>query len=318
MVTRMALWPDEYEGFRDEARTMAQTIAASYTVSFGDQPTDRDARVWAQREVLAAFEVRSPAGVDEDIAGVACRVFRPTVPARAVYLHLHGGAMMLGSPLLNDASNADLAERLALAVVSVDYRLAPEHPFPHGADDCLAVAAWLIEHAESWFGTGDLVIGGESAGAYFAALTLLRVRDELGAIGRFGGANLVFGAYDFGGTPASRGHRPSDVPDLLDPAGNAFIHECYLPGRSIEEARVPEISPIYASLHDLPPALFTVGSADHLLDDSLFMAARWQAYGSEAELAVYPDCGHGFTAFPMELAKRANERIDEFLVRSAG
>ena len=63
------------------------------------------------------------------------------------------------------------------------------------------------------------------------------------------------------------------------------------------------------------PALFTVGSADHLLDDSLFMAARWEAYGNESELAVYPDCIHAFTAFPTELGKRANERIDGFLER---
>jgi acetyl esterase/lipase len=264
------------------------------------------------------LEVPSPAGADEDIAGVPCRVFRPIVPPKAVYLHIHGGAMILGSPLLNDVANADLAERLGLAVVSVDYRLAPEHPFPAGSDDCLAVAAWLIEHAEAWFGSADLVIGGESAGAYYAALTLLRVRDEVGAIDRFQGANLMFGVYDLGGTPASRGHRPSDVPDILDLDTLSFIHECYLPGRSPEDARVPEISPLYADLGDLPPALFTVGSADHLLDDSLFMAARWAAYGNEAELAVYPDCVHAFTAFPIELAKRANERIDDFLGQAAG
>ncbi len=264
------------------------------------------------------MEVSSPAGDDEDIAGVPCRVFRPIVPPKAVYLHIHGGAMILGSPLLNDAANADLAARLGLAVVSVDYRLAPEHPFPAGSDDCLAVAAWLIEHAEAWFGSGGLVIGGESAGAYYAALTLLRVRDELGAIDRFQGANLAFGVYDLGGTPASRGHRPSDAPDILDLDTLSFIHQCYLPGRTPEDARVPEISPLYADLRDLPPALFTVGSADHLLDDSLFMAARWAVYGNEAELAVYPDCVHAFTGFPVELAKRANERIDDFLTRAAG
>ena len=68
----------------------------------------------------------------------------------------------------------------------------------------------------------------------------------------------------------------------------------------------------------MAPALFSVGHADHLLDDSLFMAARWQAYGNEAELAVYPDCIHGFTGFPMELAKRANLRIGELLARCFG
>src|SRR5439155_6829510 len=203
-------------------------------------------------------------------------------------------------------------------VGSVDYRLAPEHPFPAGSDDCLAVAAWLVEHAGSEFGSDRLLVGGESAGGYFAALTLLRVRDELGAIERFAGANLVFGVYDLGGTPATHGFRPTDLPDVLSVDTFPFVHECYLPGRTPDESRVPEISPLYANLHDLPPAVFTVGTADHLLDDTLFMAARWAAYGNEAELAVYPDCVHGFTGFPLELAKRANERIDEFFVRVVG
>ena len=95
-----------------------------------------------------------------------------------------------------------------------------------------------------------------------------------------------------------------------------FVNECYVPGRSLEQARDPAVSPLYADLAGLPPTLFTVGSADHLLDDSLFMAARWQAYGNDAELAVYPDCPHAFTAMPMELSKRANERIDGFLERT--
>jgi acetyl esterase/lipase len=314
----MALWPEEYEGLRQEARDMAGAIAEMLNVDGGQVTTDRDERVRMQREMLSALEVASPDGTDEEIAGVPCRVFRPTGPAAAVYLHFHGGAMMLGSPLMNDVGNADLASRLGLAVVSVDYRLAPEHPFPAGSDDCLAVARWLVEHAQSEFGTDRLVVGGESAGGYFAALTLLRVRDELGAIDRFVGANLVFGAYDLSGTPATHGFRPSDAPDVLTIDTFEFVHECYLPGRTREQTRVPEISPLYAQLHDLPPALFTVGTADHLLDDSLFMSARWAAYGNESELAVYPDCVHGFVGFPMELAKRANERIGEFLVRVVG
>ena len=309
----MTLWPEEYEGLRAEARAMATSIIEMIGADAGELPTDRDERVRQQREMLAPMEVASPDGVDREIAGVPCRVFRPSGPATAVYLHFHGGAMMLGSPLMNDLSNADLSARFGLAVVSVDYRLAPEHPFPAGSDDCLAVARWLVEHAESEFGTSRLLVGGESAGGYYAALTLLRVRDEVGAIDRVIGANLVFGVYDLSGTPSARGARPSDTPDVLPDHVAGFVNECYAPGRTGDELRVPEISPLFADLHDLPPALFTVGSADHLLDDSLFMAARWRAYGNEAELAVYPDCVHGFNGFPMELGKRANERIDEFL-----
>jgi acetyl esterase/lipase len=306
----MGLWPEEYEGFRDEARQMADSLRG-FLGGADEVPTDQAGRVAAMRTRLAALEVRSSAGTDEDIAGVPCRVFRPRRAPRGTYLHFHGGAMMLGSPLMNDTANADLCERLGVLVISVDYRLAPEHPFPAGSDDCLAVTRWALEHA-----AGPVVLGGESAGGYFAALTLLRVRDDLRALDRISGANLVFGVYDLGGTPTSRGARPTDIADVLEDSMFGFVNQCYIPGRSFEDARDPSISPLYADLTGLPPALFTVGSADHLLDDSLFMAARWQAYGNKAELAVYPDCLHGFTAMPTELSKRANERIDGFLERT--
>jgi acetyl esterase/lipase len=315
----MTLWPEEYEGLRDEARATAVSIAEMFGAGApATMPTDRDERVRMQREMMQALEVASPAGSNQTIAGVPCRVFRPERSARAVYLHFHGGAMMLGSPVMNDVSNADFASRFDLAVVSVDYRLAPEHPHPAGSDDCLAVARWVVEHGEAELGSPRILIGGESAGGYYAAMTVLRVRDELDAIDRVIGANLVFGCYDLSGTPSVRGARPSDVPDLLTDDLFEFVNGCFVPGLTPDECKVPSLSPLYADLHGLPPALFTVGSGDHLLDDSLFMAARWEAYGNECELAVYPDCIHAFSAFPTELSKRANERIDDFVTRVLG
>jgi acetyl esterase/lipase len=180
------------------------------------------------------------------------------------------------------------------------------------------VARWVVEHGEAEFGTPRILIGGESAGGYYAALTTLRIRDELDAIDRVIGANLVFGVYDLSGAPAFRGARPSDVPDILEDGLGEFVNACFVPGLTPDDCKVPSISPLYAELHDLPPALFTVGSADHLLDDSLFMAARWEVFGNDTELAVYPDCIHAFNAFPTELAKRANERIEAFFERVLG
>jgi acetyl esterase/lipase len=301
-------WPEEYEGFRAEARAVAESIRELYASGSGDGSGEPGNRVEAQRAMMAALETDAPDGADETIAGVPCRVFRREAP-RGVYLHFHGGAMVLGSPRMNDLDNARIASELDVAVVSVDYRLAPEHPFPAGSDDCLAVARALLEADDR-----PIVVGGESAGAYYAALTLLRVRDELGAVDRVRGANLVFGIFDLSGTPSNQlGSRPSDVPDILEDGTAGWVLEHYLPGRSAEDARAPDCSPLFADLQDLPPALFTVGSADHLLDDSLFMAARWQVWGSPSTLAVYPDCIHGFTGFPTELSKRANERITAFL-----
>jgi acetyl esterase len=317
----MKLWPDDYEDLRTEAREMGAMVAE--LLPHSDPAVIReDPTAWVERlrGSLAALEVVDPRAVEEDVAGVPCRVFRPDGPATAVYLDIHGGGMMIGSPKLDDTRNAAYMEQLGVAVVSVDYRLAPEHPYPAGSDDCLAVAAWLVDDAETAFGTPRLVIGGESAGGYYTALTLLRVRDELGpdAVARFLAANLIFGVFDIGFTPSQRGIRVSDAPDMLDVAGIEFFGDLYIPGMSEEDRRSPAVSPLYADLRGLPPAIFTVGTADHLLDDSMFMASRWAAAGNEAELAVYPDCGHGFTAFPTELAKRANERINAFLANALG
>src|SRR6185295_11290517 len=125
----------------------------------------------------------------------------------------------------------------------------PEHPHPAGPDDCLAVAAWVLEHGESELGSSRVIIGGESAGGYLAALVPLRIRDELDAIDRISGLNLVFGVYDWGRSPSQRGLRPHDGPDVLDPEGIRFFTDAYLPGLTPDERRDPGISPLYADLH---------------------------------------------------------------------
>jgi acetyl esterase/lipase len=201
-----------------------------------------------------------------------------------------------------DPRNLELSRRFALAVVSVGYRLAPEHPYPAGPDDGVAVASWLVEHGAKEFGTTRVVFGGESAGAYLAAAVLIRMRDELCAVERVIGANLLYGVYDWGRSPSQRGLRPRDGPDLLDPEGSVSA-EWYLPRRTDDERRDPTISPAFADLRGLPPALMSVGTADHLLDDTLILAARWAAAGNRTELFVAPDLPHGFPALPCQLTR---------------
>src|SRR5262249_12405727 len=169
-------------------------------------------RALQMREQFAKTYAPVPEVVVREIAGVPCRIFAPPGRARAVYLHFHGGGMILGAPEMNDPANLELARRFGLAVVSVDYRLAPEHPHPAGPDDGIAVAAWLLEHAERELGSARLLTGGESAGGYMAAAVLLRVRDELRAADRIDGANLVFGVYDRVRSPSQRRRRPPDRP----------------------------------------------------------------------------------------------------------
>jgi acetyl esterase/lipase len=112
-----------------------------------------------------------------------------------------------------------IADNTGQAIVAVEYRLAPEHPYPAGPDDCETAAAWLVQNAKKEFGTDALTIGGESAGGHLTAVTILRMRDRHGYTG-FRGANIVYGAFDLSLTPSHQvfvGHMRVFAP-VLSPA----------------------------------------------------------------------------------------------------
>src|SRR5580692_1178834 len=161
-------------------------------------------RAQARRAAESALVLRSEKGVDRMIATSAgplrLREFRPERVDGAM-LHIHGGGWMTGEPELTDLVNEALSAHLNLAIVSVDYRLAPEHPYPAGPDDCETAALWLIQNGGNEFGTEMLTIGGESAGGHLSAVTVLRMRDRYGYTG-FRGANFVYGAFDLSMTPS--------------------------------------------------------------------------------------------------------------------
>ncbi len=240
---------------------------------------------------------------------IPLRVIAPTTP-RGVYLHIHGGGWVLGGADMQDPMLERLADATGLAVVSVEYRLAPEHPYPAGPDDCEAAAAWLTHNAKAEFGSDALTVGGESAGGHLAAATVIRLRDRHGYT-NFRGANLVYGAYDMSMTPSQR--RFGETRLILRTSDIVQFANAFLP--AITDRRDPDISPLFADLHDLCPALFSVGTADALLDDTLFMHARWLAAGNRAELAIHPGGAHGFTLFPNKLAAQAEARMAAFLQR---
>jgi acetyl esterase len=240
---------------------------------------------------------------------IPLRVVAPEQP-RGIYLHLHGGGWVLGGADMQDPMLERIADNTGQAVVSVEYRLAPEHPYPSGPDDCEAAAVWLVQNGKKEFGTDALTIGGESAGGHLTAVTVLRMRDRHGFTG-FRGANMVYGAFDMSLTPSQR--QFGDTRLILRTIDIQQFANAFLP--TITDRRVPNISPLYADLKGLCPTLFSVGTKDALLDDSLFMHARWIAAGNEGELAIYPGGAHGFTLFPNDLSKAAAARMDAFLTR---
>ncbi|QBD79398.1 alpha/beta hydrolase [Ktedonosporobacter rubrisoli] len=258
-----------------------------------------------------AREARKPSGrlldrqVVESIAEadgrkVPVRIIKPKqAKPRGVYLDIHGGGFYLESAARGDTQNAHLADALGATVVSVDYRLAPENPWPAAPDDCATAAFWLVKQAKSLFGTTRLLIGGASAGSTLTMTSLLRLRDN-NLIAPFLGAVLQFGAYDLSGqTPGGRRY-----------ADEYFI-QAYV-GKVANKTQ-PDISPLYGDLKGLPPALMVVGTADILLEDTFAMAARLSAAGGEVDLRVYPEAVHGFTSHPTKMGAAARQDIINWL-----
>ncbi len=239
---------------------------------------------------------------------VSLRLVAPERP-RGVYMHIHGGGWVNGANDQNDPLMEHLCDRHGLAVVSVGYRLAPEHPYPAAPDDCEAAARWLAAHSPTQFGTDWIAIGGESAGAHLAAVTLLRMRDRYGFA--FRAANLVYGLYDMALTPSVRNWGARRL--VLNTHTMTWFGDVFATDPTTWST--PDVSPIHADLRGLPPALFTVGTQDLLIDDTLFMHARWTAAGNPAALEVFPGAPHGFPAFGGPMARRFRDVVDDFLER---
>ena len=242
----------------------------------------------------AVLEVARAAG-----RGVRVRIHEPANDSAAgVLLEIHGGGFYMGAAAGSDVRNRALADALGFAVVSVDYRLAPEHPWPAAPDDCEIAALWLADQTQGRFGTTELFIGGFSAGATLAMTTLLRLRDK--GITAYRSAVLQFGTYDLSGQT---------------PAGRLIAREYFLDAYagSAEDRTHPDLSPIYADLTGLPPVLIVVGADDVLLQDNLALATRLSAANVDVDVRIYPDSPHGFTGHPTPMAEAARDDIETWL-----
>jgi acetyl esterase len=228
------------------------------------------------------------------------RLIRPASgTVRGVYLDIHAGGFFMESAARNDGRNVRLADALGVAVVSVDYRLAPENPWPAAPDDCETAALWLLGQADRLFGTDILVLGGASAGANLAMVTLMRLRAR-GALDRVAGAVLQFGAYDLSGQ---------------SPGGRRYADEWFIDAYAgqIPDRSIPDISPLYGDPGGLPPTLMVVGALDILLEDNLAMAARILAAGGSVDVRVYPESQHAFTFHPTGMAAAAWHGIQRWI-----
>ncbi len=267
-----------------------------------------------RRRRIAAYErwvPRPPRGIemlDRALGGIpALRVKgRGTQPERQI-LFLHGGAYVTGSPTLYRHILWRFAVAAEAQVAAIDYRLAPEHPFPAALED--AVAAWhglLDESADP----SRSVVMGDSAGGGLALALLLRLRDigsplPAAAVALSPWTDLAMTGNSLQQNGAADPmENPDDIP---------YLAACYLGDGG--DPRNPYASPLYGDPTGLPPTLIQVGGDEILLDDSVRMAEGMRAAGCEVELEIWPRMPHVWHAFApvMPEARQAIARVGAFV-----
>jgi triacylglycerol lipase len=219
------------------------------------------------------------------------------VSNRPALLHIHGGGYIIGSADMGVATDQTYASRLGAVVVSVDYRLAPETPYPGPIEDCYAALAWLFDHAKDLGVDPDrIAVTGESAGGGLAAALALLARDR----GRYRIAfqHLVFPMLD-DRTVIREDPSPLHGQYVWTPHSNRFGWSSYLG----QPAGGPDVSPYAAparatDLSGLPPAFIVCGALDLFLEEDMEYARRLIRAGVPTEFHVYPGAPHAFMMVP--------------------
>ena len=224
---------------------------------------------------------------------------------------IHGGGYVLGSPEQDDLRFDRWCQRFDLTGVAVQYRLAPEHPYPAGVEDCYAGLRWVKEHgAEIGVDTTRVGIGGPSGGGGLAAALALVVRDR--AEVEIDYQLLIYPMIDDTRTSATAGW---DVP-VWNPASNEFGWASYLGDLFGGDDVPPHAAPSRATdLSGLPPTYIMVGTLDGFADEDIDYARRLNHAGVPVELHVYPGAPHGFEGFApgAAVSRQARRDINEWL-----
>ncbi len=244
----------------------------------------------------------------EDADGVPSEwIFPHGCDKTKVLLYFHGGGYFVGSTNTHRGLVSQLAKNAGISALSINYRLAPEHPYPAAIEDCAKVYEWLLK--EKKFLPQQICFGGDSAGGGCTIGTLTYLRDKNIALPKCAIAlspwlDHTFSGYSF------------PTHDELDPMlladGFPTVRDYYMAGTDPKAAYA---SPIFHSLKDLPPVYVQVGEHELLLSDSTRFAQKAKEDGSDVQLEVYPKMFHVFNAFWRVLpkAREANKKLGEFI-----
>jgi monoterpene epsilon-lactone hydrolase len=290
----MIIFPGAVKGSSPVGRFLTRILVKGARKRDG-QPFD----VVAEREKSnrTTSRIPLPRGVrktEEYIAGVRVVRLSSGSGARGTVLHFHGGAYILGSA---DYPSVPAAKDGGPDVISVDYRLAPEHPFPAAKNDALTVYRELL----ATVGADRLVVMGDSAGGGLA-LTLLQAA---AAEGLPMPAALVamfpWGDLSMSGNSALV-NRERDILVYSEVSAAAGWYAGDL------ELTDPAVSPLFGSFVGFPPTYMAIGGRDLILDDARRMEKTMRAEGVDVHLDVFPDAPHGFNAVPLAQGRQCNAR----------
>lgn len=225
------------------------------------------------------------------LGSVRGEVAAPAQAGRHAVLYLHGGAYCVGSPATHRAITSHLARAASAPVFAIDYRLAPEHPFPAATDDALEAYRWLLDNG---YAAGDIFIAGDSAGGGLALATAIQIRDL--SLPAPGGLLLLSPWADLTLPDKEASNQPDDVMlswPTLEHSAQSYV------GDARSE---PLASPLLTALHDLPATLIIVGSDEILLNDSERLYEKMKSAGTAVRLSLYQQMWHVFPAHAGMLA----------------
>lgn len=281
---------------------------------------ERAGRLWAAAPVRLDLGVdvqkRQIAGPDGDALGLLIYVPREATAPRAAVLYIHGGGFVLGSAAMADAANRALAADLGCTIVAVDYRLAPETPYPGPVEDCYVALRWMHANAgELGIDATRIAASGRSAGGGLAAALALLARDR-------GEVSLAFlqlmSPMLDDRTCTSEDPHPFTGELLWTNVHNRFAWRAFLGGGPGRTGVPAYAAPARASeLAGLPPTCICVGALDLFLEESMEYARRLTRAGVASELHVYPGAFHGFdTVAAAQIAAAAAHQMREALRRA--
>jgi acetyl esterase/lipase len=276
----------------------------------GGFPADADVREQRRllRELLSAQPLPAEVTVTPaELGGVpTAEVTVDGVEARNVVLYFHGGVYVMGDAALAAGLASQIGRRTQAKAISVDYRLAPEHPYPAAVDDALAAYKALLDNGTA---PSDIVFAGESAGGGLAVATLVNARDHGLPLPAAAYAMSPYADLTLAGTSI-------ESKAALDPLLSRIALEARIPDyTSGADAALGLISPIFADLADLPPLIIQCGSHEVLLDDAVRLAGRAAAADVEVTLEITPEVPHVFQAYQaiLDEGAAALDRAGQFL-----